>query len=80
MSNNASWGNGDTGLNTGWGDLPSAGRKCVNAVLVGCYPIDDASSARTIDSAGAVSNGIDYDNGIYNLPYAGRFSIPHLQL
>ena len=69
--NSGSWGNGDTGHTTN-GSLPTAGRKCVNAVVVGCSSDVDDSSARTVISAYAVSFSYDF--------YAGRFSIPHLQL
>ena len=58
--------------NSGSKDLPTAGRKCVNAVVVGCRSNIDHSSARSVDSYGAVSFSYDY--------YAGRFAIPHLQL
>lgn len=69
--NNGSWGNSDTGHTTS-GNLPTAGRKCVNAVVVGCYSVSDFSSARTVISHVAVSYGND--------SYAGRFALPHLQL
>ena len=69
--NYASWTNGDTGHTTTNG-LPRAGRKCVNAVVVGCHSISDGSSARTVVSADAVSHGAD--------SYAGRFALPYLQL
>lgn len=69
--NNGSWGNSDTGHTTS-GNLPTAGRKCVNAVVVGCYSDFDISSARSVDSNNAVSDCVDY--------FAGRFALPHLQL
>ena len=69
--NDASLENGDIG-HTISGSLPRAGRKCVNAVVVGCYSSDDYSSARTVASNAAVSRSADH--------YAGRFALPHLQL
>ena len=66
--NDGSYGNEDTGATL----VPPTGRKCVNAVVVGCDPIDDYSSARTVFSYFAVAAG--------NGGFAGRFSIPHLQL
>ena len=69
--NNGSSANGDTGHTTK-NDLPTAGRKCVNNVVVGCSPYSDGSSARSVASYVAVSVG--------DVAYAGRFSIPHLQL
>lgn len=69
--NNGSWGNSDTGHTTS-GNLPTAGRKCVNVVVVGCDSTVDRSSARTVGGSSAVS----YCNGVY----AGRFALPHLQL
>ena len=66
--NDASLGNGDTIL----GSLPRAGRKCVNAVVVGCDSSEGRPSARTVDSSHAVSDSVN--------KFAGRFSIPHLQL
>ena len=69
--NNGSWGNGDTGHTTS-GHLPTAGRKCVNAVVVGCGPNHDISSARTVGGDRAVSDGY--------VGFAGRFALPHLQL
>ena len=69
--NGGSWGNGDTGHTTN-GGLPTAGRKCVNAVVVGCNSPNGVSSARSVYSNSAVSPSSD--------AYAGRFSIPHLQL
>ena len=69
--NSGSWGNGDTGHTTNNG-LPTAGRKCVNAVAVGCYLYSDCPSARTVNGSDAVSNAGDI--------YAGRFALPHLQL
>ena len=69
--NGGSWGNGDTGHTTN-GGLPTAGRKCVNAVVVGCTSPNGVSSARSVYSNSAVSPSSD--------AYAGRFSIPHLQL
>ena len=70
LQNGASWGNGDDNSTVSYG-LPTAGRKCVNVLAVGCSWRDDFSSARTVDSNNAVSEVYDY---------AGRFSIPHLQL
>ena len=67
----ASWENGDTGHTT-YNGLPTAGRKCVNSVVVGCDSRNRYSSARTVICSTAVSDGEDH--------YAGRFSIPHLQL
>ena len=69
--NSSSWGNGDTGHITS-GNLPTAGRKCVNAVVVGCGSFYGYSSARTVNGNGAVSNSYD--------SFAGRFALPHLQL
>ena len=69
--NNGSWGNGDPGHTTTNG-LPTAGRKCVNAVVVGCCSNYDFSSARTVNSNVAVG----YSGG----GYAGRFALPYLQL
>ena len=66
--NNGSMGNGDTI----WGSLPRAGRKCVNAVVVGCNSSEGRPSARTVDSSHAVSDSVKN--------FAGRFSIPYLQL
>ena len=66
--NNGSIGNEDTGAIL----VPPTGRKCVNAVVVGCNPYDVNSSARTVLGNFAVSFGIDY--------FAGRFALPHLQL
>ena len=69
--NGGSWGNGDTGHTTN-GGLPTAGRKCVNAVVVGCNSPNGVSSARSVYSNSAVSPSSD--------AYAGRFALPHLQL
>ena len=69
--NGGSWGNGDTGHTT-TNSLPTAGRKCVNAVVVGCNSNFDSSSARAVFSNDAVSDGGD--------AYAGRFALPYLQL
>ena len=69
--NSASWGNGDPEHIT-IGDLPTAGKKCVNAVIVGCFSFIDFSSARTVVGSAAVSVSDDI--------CAGRFAIPHLQL
>ena len=69
--NSGSFGNSDTGYTTPAG-LPTACRKCVNAVVVGCYSNNDNSSARSVNSSFAV--GISYDY------FAGRFALPHLQL
>ena len=69
--NSGSWGNGDRGHTTN-GGLPTAGRKCVNAVVVGCYSLHDCSSARSVSSNAAVSNS--------DVIYAGRFALPYLQL
>ena len=69
--NYASWSNGDTGHTTTNG-LPTAGRKCVNAVVVGCNSDYGISSARTVDSSHAVSDSVKN--------FAGRFALPHLQL
>ena len=66
--NNNSTGNGDTI----WGSLPRAGRKCVNAVVVGCDSSEGRPSARTVDSSHAVSDSVKN--------FAGRFALPHLQL
>ena len=72
LLNNKSSENGDTGHTT-LGDLPTAGRKCVNAVVVGCNLNNDTySSTRTVDGAHAVSHT--------SAAYAGRFALPHLQL
>lgn len=69
--NDGSWSNGDNGHTT-TNYLPTAGRKCVNAVVVGCRSDYDYSSARTVDSGHAVNFG--------DAPYAGRFALPYLQL
>lgn len=69
--NDGSWGNSDTGHTTN-GGLPTAGRKCVNAVVVGCFSNSDDSSARTVFSYYAVSSSY--------ASFAGRFALPHLQL
>ena len=66
--NNGAIGNEDNGAVL----APPTGRKCVNAVVVGCDPYSDASSARTVLGAFAVSCGVDF--------FAGRFALPHLQL
>ena len=68
LRNDASFGNDD--LNSS--SLPRAGRKCVNAVIVGGTVFHGYSSARTVLSNVAVSSG--------DVFYAGSFSIPHLQL
>lgn len=69
--NSGSWGNSDTGHTTN-GYLPTAGRKCVNAVVVGCGSGNGGSSARTVCGTDAVSVSFGY--------YVGRFALPHLQL
>ena len=69
--NDGSWSNGDTGHTTSK-NLPTAGRKCVNSVVVGCDSRSDNSSARTANSTAAVSYSV--------AAYAGRFALPHLQL
>ena len=69
--NGGSWANGDTGHTTTNG-LPTAGRKCVNAVVVGGGSCYDPSSARTVHGNRAVSVGSDV--------CAGRFALPYLQL
>ena len=71
LRNSGSWGNSDAGHTTS-NSLPTAGRKCVNAVVVGCGSNDGFSSARTVDGDSAVS--YSYDS------YAGGFALPHLQL
>lgn len=71
LLNSKSQGNDDTG-HTSYQELPTAGRKCVNAVVVGCFSNLDFSSARTVHGSSAVSNSFDF--------YAGRFALPHLQL
>ena len=71
LINNASFGNGDIG-HTISGSLPRAGRKCVNAVVVGCDSSNVPSSARSVNSYCAVSND--------NVYFAGRFALPYLQL
>ena len=71
LLNNKSSENGDTGHTT-LGDLPTAGRKCVNAVVVGCDSSEGRPSARTVDSSHAVSDSVKN--------FAGRFALPHLQL
>ena len=68
LKNDSSIGNGDTI----WGSLPRAGRKCVNAVVVGCDSSEGRPSARTVDSSHAVSDSVKN--------FAGRFALPHLQL
>ena len=70
LLNNASWSNGDT--NTTDEGLPTAGRKCVNASVLGCNANCVASSARTVAGDLAVSHGND--------TYAGAFALPHLSL
>lgn len=67
--NYASWSNGDTGTLNSNG-TPRIGRKCVNAVVVGCNANLDTASARSVHGSSAVSAGYDR--------YAGRFSLPHL--
>ena len=52
--------------------LPPTGRKCVNAVVVGGITVYGISSARSVFGVIAVGYGFD--------AFAGRFSIPHLQL
>ena len=69
--NGNSLANGDTGHTTTNG-LPTAGRKCVNAVVVGCYSHNGNSSARTVHGDSAVSHSRDF--------FAGRFALPYLQL
>ena len=71
LRNNGSWDNGDTGHTTS-NDLPAAGRKCVNPVVVGCNSATDDSSVRSVYSYFALGTSSVY--------LAGRFSIPHLQL
>ena len=66
--NGGSWGNED---DDGF-FMPPTGRKCVDAVVVGCASFDAYSSARTVGSNFAVSYGPDSS--------AGRFALPHLQL
>ena len=68
--NFGSWGNEDDGSGI---FTPPTGRKCVNAVVVGCDSYSDTSSARSVHSIYAVSLG-----GGSN--FAGRFALPHLQL
>lgn len=67
----ASWDNNDTGHTTTNG-LPTAGRKCMNAVTIGCYTSYDVSSARTVSGSHAVSTTRPF--------FAGRFALPYLQL
>lgn len=69
--NSSSIENGDTGHTT-TNSLPTAGRKCVNAVVVGCSSNNDDSSARAVSSSFAVS--------FSDIACVGRFSIPYLQL
>lgn len=69
--NGSSWVNGDTGHTTAYG-LPTAGRKCVNASVLGCGANSDVSSARTVHGHSAVSG--DYGD------YAGAFALPYLSL
>ena len=69
--NGGSWNNGDTGHTTTNG-LPIAGRKCVNASVLGCIAADDVSSARTVVGSRAVNYGAD--------AFAGAFALPHLSL
>lgn len=44
----------------------------INTVALGCPSKSDYSSARTVDGSNKATNPIEY--------FAGRFSIPHLQL
>lgn len=69
--NYASWGNGDSGTLNSNG-TPRNGRKCVNAVAVGCHSISVPASARAVDGSRAVGSS----PGLY----AGRFSLPYLIL
>ena len=69
--NYASWSNGDAGTLNSNG-TPAKGRKCVNAVVPGCYAGSGYASARTVSGGGAVSHG--------SVSFAGRFSLPHLTL
>lgn len=69
--NYASWSNGDTGTLNSNG-TPRKGRKCVNAVVVGCSANDGTASARTVSGNPAVSHS--------DVSYAGRFSLPALSL
>lgn len=69
--NYASWGNGDSGTINSNG-TPAKGRKCVNAVVVGCNADYGCASARTVSGNGAVSSA--------HVVYAGRFSLPYLTL
>ena len=66
--NSGSLGNEDTDATL----LPPTGRKCVNAVVVGCIPVYGISSARSVFGVIAVGYGFDL--------FAGRFALPHLQL
>lgn len=68
--NYASWSNGDSGADNY--RLPAANRKCVNAVVVGCYSNYGTASARTTSGDNAVSGSGDV--------YAGRFALPRLTL
>lgn len=69
--NGGSWANGDTGHTT-TNDLPTAGRKCVNASVLGCVASYDGSSARAVSRYRAVSHSGD--------AYAGAFALPCLSL
>ena len=69
--NCASRGNGDIGHTTDNG-LPTAGRKCVNASILGCFSYAGGSSARTVYGDFAVCVGYDC--------CAGAFALPHLSL
>ena len=71
LQNNASDGNEDTETNEN--GLPVGGRKCVNAVFVGCLADSDLLSARAVNGS--------YSASLYSeSPSSGRFSIPHLSL
>ncbi|MDE6284581.1 MAG: hypothetical protein K2M17_02450, partial [Bacilli bacterium] len=67
--NYGSWNNGDTGTLNSNG-TPAKGRKCVNAVVVGCNAYVSCASARSVFGDVAVSHSAGY--------FAGRFSLPYL--
>ena len=70
LHSDGSWGNEDT--ETKPGGLPVAGRKCVNAVIIGCGLTGNGVSARTVEASNAVSQK--------HVMLTGYFSIPHLQI
>ena len=71
LSCNASYDNQDRNQIRPQG-LPTAGRKCVNSVVVGVAAINGNSSFRTVTASSSVIHSAVF--------CSGRFSIPHLQL